>query len=76
MAYIGIGYNGNIEGYLKSFFDRENDWIIGERKPRFFGESFVVLFDSNTSREIIKKISKEAPYNSISIFPMGKEFQK
>lgn len=76
MAYIGIGYNGNIEGYLKSFFDNEKDWISGERKPRFFGDSFVVLFDSNTSREIIKKISEDAPTDSISIFPMGKELKK
>lgn len=73
MAYIGIGYSGHIEGYLKSFFERENEWIYSERKPRFFGDSFVVLFDSNTSREIIKKISTDAPKDSIMIFPMGKE---
>lgn len=76
MAYIGIGYNGNIEGYLKSFFEKEKDWIEGERKPRFFGDSFVILFDSNTSREIVKKIYQDVPANSISIFPMGKEISK
>lgn len=73
MTYIGIGYTGNTEGYLNSFFEKEKEWISGERKPRFFGDSFVVLFDSNTSREIIKQISQDAPKGSISIFPMGKE---
>lgn len=74
MAYIGIGYTGNREGYLTSFFEKEADWISGERRPRFFGDSFVVLFDSNTSREIIKKITVDAQDGSIKIFPMGKEF--
>lgn len=73
MAYIGIGYSGTKEGALTAFFEQNSEWIHGERRPRFFGKEFVILFDSNTTREIVKKINMELGEESIAVFTITGE---
>jgi len=73
MAYIGIGYSGKEENALTAFFDRNREWIHGERRPRFFGSNFVILFDSNTTREIVRKLHTEFGSQEISVFTITGE---
>jgi len=73
MAYIGIGYSGKEDGALTAFFDRNREWVHGERRPRFFGSDFVILFDSNTTREIVKKLNTELGSDTIAVFTITGE---
>jgi hypothetical protein len=70
MAYIGIGYSGNDPSFLRSQVDKCLSWLQGDRRPYFFGDGFVVLYDSNTAREFAKKCSAEAGASRISVYPM------
>jgi hypothetical protein len=70
MAYIGIGYSGNNAVFLRDIVSNNGSWLKGDRLPRFFGDGFVVLYDSNTAREFVKKCKASAEKNSITIYPM------
>ena len=70
MAYIGIGYSGEQPDFLRDLVRRHMEWLKGDRVPRFFGDSFVVLYDSNTAREFAKKCKDAAAENSITMYPM------
>jgi len=70
MAYIGIGYSGEQEGFLRELTGRHMAWLKGDRVPRFYGDGFVVLYDSNTAREFARKCREAAEKNSIAIYPM------
>ena len=70
MSYIGIGYSGEYPAFLRDFVGRHSAWLKGDRMPRFFGDGFVVLYDSNTAREFAKKCIEKAEKNSITIYPM------
>jgi hypothetical protein len=49
------------------------DWLKGDRLPRFFGDSFIVLYDSNTAREFAKKCKEASDDdNVIVVYPMDK----
>jgi hypothetical protein len=63
MAYIGIGYSGEQQDFLRDVVSRHSSWLKGDRIPRFFGDSFVVLYDSNTAREFAKKCKGVAELN-------------
>ena len=76
MAYIGIGYMGTEHGFLKKLVDENMAWLKGDRMPRFFGDSFVVLYDSNTAREFAHKCKKAAPENTIAIYPMDRPLEQ
>ena len=70
MSYIGISYNGTTEAFLRNQVDRYSNWLNGDRKPRFVNDSFVILYDSNTAREFVKKCTVDADKNSISVYTM------
>jgi hypothetical protein len=70
MAYIGIGYSGEQTVFLRDLVNRHSAWLRGDRVPRFFGDAFVVLYDSNTAREFAKKCKDTAEKDSITIYPM------
>ena len=70
MAYIGIGYSGGQKGFLRELANRHMAWLKGDRVPRFFGDGFVVLYDSNTAREFARKCRDAAEEHSITIYPM------
>jgi hypothetical protein len=70
MSYIGIGYSGESPAFLREFVAQQSAWLNGDRTPRFFGDGFVVLYDSNTAREFAKKCKETAEKNSITIYPM------
>ena len=70
MAYIGIGYCGENGTFLRDFVQQHGAWLKGDRMPRFFGDAFVVLYDSNTAREFAKKCLDAAEKNTIVIYPM------
>jgi hypothetical protein len=74
MAYLGIGYRGT-DNYLKNMVETNNSWLKGDRIPRFFGDNFLVLYDSNTAREFASKCLKTAPENTIAVFPMDKPLE-
>ncbi|MBN2036650.1 MAG: hypothetical protein JW768_07910 [Chitinispirillaceae bacterium] len=70
MAYIGIGYSGEIPGFLRSIASMHEAWLKGDRVPRFYGDSFVVLYDSNTAREFARKCREAAGENAIIVYSM------
>jgi hypothetical protein len=72
MAYIGLGYSGSQPAFLRDFVCRHTAWLKGDRMPRFFGDSFIVLYDSNTAREFAKKCKDAAEINCITIYQMDR----
>jgi hypothetical protein len=70
MAYIGIGYSGGQKEFLREQVSRHSAWLKGDRVPRFYGDGFVVLYDSNTAREFAGKCVDAAEKNAITIYPM------
>ncbi|MBD3241952.1 MAG: hypothetical protein GF331_15285 [Chitinivibrionales bacterium] len=74
MAYVGIGYSGSDERFLRDLVDRHRDWLEGDRVPRFFGDRFIVLYDSNTAREFAAKCFRAAEPHTLSVYPMGRPF--
>jgi len=73
MAYLGIGYSGPEASFLREQVTRHIDWLKGDRLPRFFGDDFVVLYDSNTAREFAKKCSHADRNGAVHIFIMEKQ---
>ena len=72
MAYLGIGYSGSDESFLRDLVSEHINWLKGDRLPRFFGDAFIVLYDSNTAREFAKKCKDAAEPGSITIYPMDR----
>jgi hypothetical protein len=72
MAYIGIGYLGSEPSFLRRLADKHDAWLKADRVLRFFGDGFVVLYDSNTAREFAQKCRDAAPPNTVVIYPMEK----
>ncbi len=75
MAYIGIGYNGERESFLHERVDENLAWLKGDRLPRLFGNCFVVLYDSNTAREFVKRCREAAEPNTLSVYPMDRPYE-
>ncbi len=73
MSYIGIGYCGEEESFLRKQVNQHIDWLKGDRLPRFYGDGFIVLYDSNIAREFAKKCILAAPYDSVHIYVMEKQ---
>ena len=76
MAYIGIGYNGPTKGFLQDLTTKNMKWLKADRVPRFYGDSFVVLYDSNTAREFAHKAKQAAEKNAITVYPMGRPHEE
>lgn len=72
MAYIGLGYSGPQPAFFREFVNLHTAWLKGDRMPRFFGDGFIVLYDSNTAREFAKKCRDAAEENSITIYQMDR----
>jgi hypothetical protein len=72
MAYIGIGYSGEHHDFLRAMVSRHTAWLKGDRIPRFFGDEFIILYDSNTAREFAKKCKDAAEPNAVTIYPMAR----
>jgi hypothetical protein len=71
VAYLGIGYSGDNPRFLRDLVEEHVAWLKAERVPRFFGDSFVVLYDSNTAREFAHKCAQAAgDKNALSVYPM------
>ena len=75
MAYLGIGYSGSDDTLLASIVEKNSDWLDGDRQPKFYGSGFIVLYDSNTAREFVKKCFAEAPAQTISVFSMSSSLE-
>jgi hypothetical protein len=71
MAYLGIGYSGPEKAFLREQVNKQIDWLKSDRLPRFYGDDFVVLYDSNTAREFAKKCT--AADNAVHIYTMEKQ---
>lgn len=74
MAYLGIGYTGNNASFLRDMVNENMAWLKGDRLPRFFGERFVILYDSNTAREFAKKCKDASEDKALSVFPVGRPY--
>ena len=72
MAYLGIGYSGSESAFLREQVNRHIDWLKGDRLPRFYGDDFIVLYDSNTAREFAKKCRNADTGGGIHIYTMDK----
>lgn len=70
MSYLGIGYNGTKTSFLRDEVNLYMDWLKGDRLPRFFGDAFIVLYDSNTAREFAKKCKNNAEPGTILVYHM------
>jgi hypothetical protein len=75
MAYIGIGNSGEDEQFLRTLVENNSPWLRGDRIPRFFGDRFLVLYDSNTAREFAKKCVTQSPHGTITIYPMERPLE-
>ena len=75
MAYIGIGYSGPTRGFLQDIANQHMQWLKADRLPRFYGDSFVVLYDSNTAREFARKVKAAAEKNTITVYPMERPLE-
>ena len=73
MAYLGIGYSGPETSFLREQVNKRSDWLKGDRLPRFYGDDFIVLYDSNTAREFAKKCMAADPHGDIHIYTMEKQ---
>ncbi|HAJ78170.1 MAG TPA: hypothetical protein DCO75_00230 [Fibrobacteres bacterium] len=76
MAYIGIGYSGNDKTFLYTQVEKHSKWLKGDRPPHFFGDCFLVLYDSNTAREFAHKCELCSGANEISVYQMGRPIEK
>ncbi len=74
MAYIGVGYSGGDDRFLQDRVDEHRAWLEGDRLPRFFGDRFIVLYDSNTAREFVGKCRGAAEPHTLSVYPMGRPY--
>ncbi|MDD5673256.1 MAG: hypothetical protein PHC61_03765 [Chitinivibrionales bacterium] len=75
MAYLGIGFSGKDPSFLHAQVEKYSDWLKGDRQPHFFGDCFVVLYDSNTAREFVKKCSSETDEDSITVYSMSRPIE-
>jgi hypothetical protein len=76
MAYLGIGYSGEKKSFLREQVNNRIDWLKGDRLPRFFGDDFIVLYDSNTAREFAKKCIDADGEDAIQIYTMDIQRQQ
>ena len=73
MAYLGIGYSGQKKSFLRQQVKKQINWLKGDRLPRFFGDDFIVLYDSNTAREFAKKCVDTDKDDAIQIYSMERQ---
>lgn len=75
MSYIGIGYIGTDGQFLREMVDRNTAWLKGDRQPRFYGDQFIIMYDSNTAREFAHRCRESAEQNEIVVYPVGRPFE-
>jgi hypothetical protein len=75
MAYLGIGYCGSDTAFLRAQVEKHRDWLKGDRQPHFFGDCFVVLYDSNIAREFIRKCAAETGPEALTVYSMSRPIE-
>lgn len=68
MAWLGICYEGGDNEFLPEAVKRHNAWLSGDRVPRLYGKNFIVIYDSNTAREFVKKLTKEIVTGKLVVY--------
>lgn len=68
MAWVGICYEGDDAEFLTSMVDKYRSWLSGDRLPRMFGKNFILIYDSNTAREFLKKIKGDLEKGKIIVY--------
>ncbi len=68
MAWLGICYEGTDGDFLPSILRKHEAWLAGDRMPKLFGSNFVVMYDSNTARELLKKIKTDLVTGRIVVY--------
>jgi hypothetical protein len=72
MNYLGIGYSGEHGSFLRDMVARNDSWLKGDRNPRFFGDRFIVLYDSNIAREFAQLCKMNAEKDAIVLYTMNR----
>jgi hypothetical protein len=75
MALLGIGYSGSKKAFLTGLAEVHSAWLRGDRHPRFFGDAFLVMHDSNTAREFAKKCREADHENAVFVYPMERSIK-
>jgi hypothetical protein len=75
VAYLGVGYTGPDEHFLPDRVEENREWLKADRLPRCFGNGFVVLYDSNTAREFVRKCRQAAQPGELFVYPMDRPFE-
>jgi hypothetical protein len=70
MAYLGIGYEGEDPDFFHARVRECDTWLTAERTVRFFGDRFIVLYDSNSAREFVHVCLAHARTRDITVFEM------
>lgn len=68
MAWLGICYEGADGEFLPAALRKHEAWLSGDRIPKLYGNNFVVIYDSNTARELIKKLTAELITGRIVVY--------
>ncbi|MCL2220501.1 MAG: hypothetical protein FWB94_11550 [Chitinispirillia bacterium] len=76
MAYLGIGYLGSRQGFLADIVEENQEWLKGDRYPRFFGDSFIVMYDSNTAREFARKCQVADDEDRVVVYTMDRPLRR
>ena len=77
MTYIGIGYTGQTPRFLRDMVEEYADWLQGDRVPRFFGDQFVLLYDSNTAREFARKcLDRAGDGHGVTVYPVDRPVEE
>jgi len=71
MSYIGIGYKGSDQHYLRKLVLRHDAWLAADRSYSFYGDQFLVMYDSNTTRELCHIICTEVDAADVEFFTLS-----
>jgi len=76
MAYIGIGFSGEDDDFLREVVRQNHAWLSGDRVPRFYGDRFLVMYDTITAREFAKVCLGLAPEKTVTVYPMERPLDR
>lgn len=68
MAWLGICYEGEEANFLPRVVEENHEWLKNDRIPRVYGSHFVLIYDSNTAREFLKKIKSQLKTGKITVY--------
>jgi hypothetical protein len=68
MAWIGVCYEGSDTEFLSSELEKYSAWLNGDRLPRLVGKNLMIIYDSNTAQEFLKKLRKDLISGKVTVY--------